>query len=265
MRALVFAFAALFACASPAAADRFSLTYSGYGLGFVPLGALSVDANVSEADYDVTASIESRGILNLFERTNLRATSSGAIQQGQVQWGRYALDHRYSHKRRQIAMQRGGDGSVTAEIMPNYRLWGDPATSEEQRRRSRDPVSTMVAMAVDVGQTRRCSGVYPTFDGRFHYLMELSGGSIDDFRGGGYEGEVLKCDMAYIAVAGFEQRDAGRRRIPQGEVWFALMPDTLFAPPVRINTPLSAGGATIRLASYRRARVDIELTGAAAP
>jgi hypothetical protein len=88
---------------------------------------------------------------------------------------------------------------------------------------------------------------------------------VDEFRGGGYEGEVLKCDMAYIAVAGFERRDAGRRRIPQGEVWFALMPDTLFAPPVRINTPLSAGGTTIRLASYRRARVDIELTGSAQP
>ena len=71
--------------------------------------------------------------------------------------------------------------------------------------------------------------------------------------------------MAYIAVAGFERRDAGRRRIPQGEVWFALMPDTMFAPPVRIATPLSAGAATIRLASYRRAVVDVETTAAAAP
>jgi hypothetical protein len=30
---------------------------------------------------------------------------------------------------------------------------------------------------------------------------------------------------------------------------------------VRINTPLSAGAATIRLASYRRAFVDVQLTG----
>lgn len=260
MRALVAAIAALFACATPAAADRFSLTYNGYGLGFVPLGALSVDANVSEFDYDVTATIQSRGILNLFERTNLRATSSGLINAGQVRWARYDLDHSYSRKRRVIAMQHGVDGSVAAQIAPDYRLWGDPPTSDAQRRLSRDPLSTMVAMAVDVGQSRRCSGVYPTFDGRFHYLMELSGGEIDDFEGGGYRGDVLKCDMAYIAVAGFERRDAGRRRIPQGEVWFALMPDTLFAPPVRINTPLSAGGATIRLHSYRRASVDIELT-----
>jgi hypothetical protein len=29
---------------------------------------------------------------------------------------------------------------------------------------------------------------------------------------------------------------------------------------VRISTPLSAGGATIRLASFRRARVDVQYT-----
>jgi hypothetical protein len=71
---------------------------------------------------------------------------------------------------------------------------------------------------------------------------------------------VLKCSLAYIAVAGFQPRDAGRRRIPHGEVWFALMPDTGFAPPVRISTPLSAGGAVIRLESFRRVRVDVQLT-----
>jgi hypothetical protein len=71
---------------------------------------------------------------------------------------------------------------------------------------------------------------------------------------------VLKCSLAYIAVAGFEQRDAGRRRIPHGQVWFALVPDSRFAPPVRISTPLSAGGAVVRLASFRRALVDVQLT-----
>jgi len=265
MRALILAAALTFATAAPAAADRFSLTYHASGLGFVPIGRISVDANVTDSDYDVTTELQSGGILNLFERTRLSANATGRIWSGQVRWERYELDHRYSRKHRTISMQHGVDGSVAAQIAPDYRLWGDPPASDAQRRLSRDPLSTMVAMAVDVGQSRRCSGVYPTFDGRFHYLMELSDGEIDGFEGGGYEGEVLKCTLAYIAVSGFEETDAGRRRIPHGEVWFALMPDTLFAPPVRISTPLSAGGATIRLASYRRARVDIDLTAAAAP
>jgi hypothetical protein len=260
MRVLVLALAALLASAAPAAADRFWLEYDGVGLGLVPLGGITVDADVDDERYSVTATLQSRGLLNLFERTHLVAISQGVINSGDVRWARYDLDHRYSRKRRVINMTRGPDGAIVAAIEPNYRLWGEPPASEEQRRRSRDPLSTMVAMAVDVGQSRRCSGVYPTFDGRFHYLMELAGGEIDAFDDAGYEGEVLKCSLAYIAVAGYERRDAGRRRIPHGEVWFALMPDTDFAPPVRITTPLSAGGAIVRLAHFRRAHVDVQLT-----
>lgn len=258
MRAALLALAALFAFAPLAAADRFSLTYDGVGLGVVPLGGVTVDADVSSDSYAIRATLRSRGLLNLFERTNLEASASGVIQNGAVYWRRYDLDHRYSRKRRIIAMQVGEDGAVISQIEPNYRLWGEPPASDEQRRRSRDPLSTLVAMAIDVGRTHRCAGSYPTFDGRFHYLLELGGGDIDRFRGGGFEGHVLKCSLAYVAVAGFERRDRGRRRIPRGQVWFALMPDTNFAPPVRISTPMSAGGAVIRLDSFRRAQVTVE-------
>jgi hypothetical protein len=260
MRALVILAALSFA--TPAAADRFALTYNGYGLGFVPVGGVTVDADVSEDSYQVSATVESRGNLNLFERTNIQATASGDIAGGAVSWRRYDLDHHYSRKHRVIAMQVGADGAIDAEITPNYRIWGDPPASDAERRASRDPLSTMVAMAIDVGRSRTCAGSFPAFDGRFHYLLELGNGEIADYEGGGYEGEVLKCELSYIAVSGFEQRDAGRRRIPRGQVWFALMPDSTFAPPVRISTPLSAGGATIRLASFRRARVDVQYTTA---
>lgn len=265
MRALFLIIALWWVGAAPASADRFSLNYNGYGLGFVPLGGVTLDADVGEDRYAVTASLQSGGLLNLFERTQLRAEATGLIANGVVHWRSYDLDHRYSQKRRVIAMRVGEDGAVVSTIEPNYRLWGEPPASEDHRRRSRDPLSTLVAMSIDVGQTRRCSGAYPTFDGRFHYLLELAGGDIDPFDDAGFEGEVLKCSLAYIAVAGFEARDAGRRRIPHGQVWFALMPDVSFAPPVRISTPLSAGGATIRLTSFRRARVDIDYTGPAAP
>lgn len=263
MRALLGALAVLFAFAAPAWADRFSLRYDGVGLGFVPLGGVVLDAEVSDDRYAATATLESRGLLNLFERTQLRAEASGLIRGGSVHWRAYDLDHRYSQKRRQIVMRKGEDGGVSADIIPSYRIWGDPPASDDQRRQARDPLSTLIAMAVDVGETRRCSGVYPTFDGRFYYLLELGGGEVDRFNDAGYRGDVLRCSMAYIAVAGFERRDAGRRRIPHGQVWFALMPDTSFAPPVRVSTPISAGGAVVRLASFQRARVELDLDAAA--
>jgi hypothetical protein len=257
MRA-AFAFVALLLFATPASADRFALTYDGFGLGFVPVGGVTVDADIAEDSYDISATVRSRGILNLFERTDIQASASGLINNGAVRWRRYDLDHRYSRKHRTISMQPDESGVITSQIEPIYRTWGEPPATEEERRSSRDPLSNVVAMAIDVGRSRTCEGTYPTFDGRFHYLLQLGGGDIDAYEGGGYEGDVLKCSLSYIAVSGFNRRDSGRRRIPQGQVWFALMPDTTFAPPVRISTPLSAGGATIRLASFRRARVDVQ-------
>ena len=120
-------------------------------------------------------------------------------------------------------------------------------------------------MAIDVGEHRQCVGSYPTFDGRFYYILQLDGGRTGHFDSAGYDGEVLKCSLSYIAVAGYEASDSWRRRIPHGEIWFALAPNSHFAPPVRITTPLSAGAAVVRLTHWRRVMVDIENAGAVAP
>lgn len=255
--------AAFLACASPAAADRFVLRYDGRALGVLSIGDIAVDVDVSADSYEIATRLRSRGLLDWFEPTQLSAHAAGAIAGGAVRWRSYDLDHRYSRKERSIALRAGADGAVEATIEPNFSAWGEPPANDEHRRASRDPLSSVVAMAIDVGQSRRCEGAYPTFDGRFHYVLELSGGSIDAFNGGGYEGQVLKCTLAYRAVAGFEARDTGRRRIPRGEVWFGLMPDSRFAPPVRINLPISAGGASVRLSSYHRLIVDFGENGEA--
>lgn len=264
MRRLITVLAALFTFAAPAAAERFVLRYDATGMGVIPLGGIVVDADVRDDGYDVATSLQSSGFINVFERTAIEASASGDIHNGAVFWRRYDLDHRYSRKRRQIALQVGEGGAVSAEITPNYRLWGQPATNDAQRRLSRDPLSSMIAMSIDVGQTRRCAGAYPTFDGRFHYLLEIADGQIESFDDAGYQGDVLKCSLAYVAVAGYEPRDAGRTRIPHGEVWFALMPDSNFAPVVRITTPWPRR-AVIRLTEFRRARVDVQYTSAPTP
>ncbi|MDX2275194.1 MAG: DUF3108 domain-containing protein [Hyphomonadaceae bacterium] len=254
MRVLLFALAFL-CCAGPAAADRYLLTYSGLALNLVPLGEINVDITITRRGYEANAHLRSSGLMNLFERTDLRAVSRGAIDESGVQWRRYSLDHRYSHKHRTIEMRPTAE-SVRARIEPTYRLWGDPPASDDEKRASRDPLSTLVAMAVDVSRTQRCSGAYPTFDGRFHYIMSLGDGGVERYRGGGFEGDVLECELIYSAISGFEQTDNGRRRITQGRIWFALG-DPAFAPPVRISTPLSAGGAVIRLTDWRRVEVTV--------
>jgi hypothetical protein len=255
--ALIFALTA-----TPAAADRFTLTYDGAALGIIPLGSISVDADIDDVGYQISTSMASGGLLNIFEHMNIQASASGVINNGRVSWRHYELDHHYSRKHRLIAMNVAGDGAVAADINPTYRLWGSPPASDEQRRGARDPLSSVVAMAIEVGEHRQCVGSYPTFDGRFYYLLQLDGGRTGHFDSAGYDGEVLKCSLSYVAVAGYEASDSWRRRIPHGEIWFALAPNSHFSPPVRITTPLSAGGAVVRLTHWRRVMVEIEDTDA---
>lgn len=258
MRATLLIALAWLAAAAPAHADRYSLDFDGAVLGVLGLGKATIDISVAPDRYDATATLKSGGVLSWFEKSNLTANAQGLVSEGQVRWRRYDLDHHYAKKHRTIAMQVSDAGETQAEIKPNFREWGEPPTSVEQKRASRDPLSSIVAMAVDVARTRTCTGAYPTFDGRFHYELVLSGGEQGNYDSGGYDGPVLRCKLAYVSKAGFNPRKKNERlRIPEGEMWFALIEGETIAPPVRALLPMPIGKAGISLSRFRRVRVEI--------
>lgn len=241
-----------------ARADLYEMDYEGRAYGVLGLGRVTVSVNYRSDSYAISAALRSGGLFALFERTTLNASAFGALVDGMPQWRSYVLDHAYSAKRRQIRMTRTTD-SVETWIEPNYRLWGDPPTTPAQQLASRDPLSSFLAMGVAVGTARQCAGTFPTFDGRFHYQLELSGGRVTRFDDGGFEGQVLRCRLRYIPVAGFERDDGGRAgRVPSGEMWFALIEGDTFAPPVRVSTGLPLGEVALVLRELRRTALVIE-------
>lgn len=257
MRALLLAAVLAFAIATPAQAERYALEFRGAVFGVIGLGTATLDLNVDAEGYRAVAQVRSGGLLALFERTRLRAESEGVVGEGGIGWRRYSLDHHYSRKHRTILMERVSDG-VRAEINPTYRLWGQPPTTNEQRSASRDPLASLIAMGVDVARTRQCGRDYLVFDGRFHYRLELRGGQTRRIDDSGYEGPALRCRLRYVPVAGFEPSDSGRRnRIPEGEIWFALIEGAAFAPPVRAETPLPLGSAGLHLTRFTRPSVEV--------
>ncbi|MBL8551837.1 MAG: DUF3108 domain-containing protein [Hyphomonadaceae bacterium] len=245
--------------AAPAAhAERYSLEFRGAVFGILPLGDVKLDIDADTSSYRVSAQLESSGLLDLFERTNLVAEANGGLDAAAgVNWFSYALDHHYSRKHRTIQMRNTPDG-VAADIAPNYPVWGEPPASDDQKRQARDPLSSLMAMSAAVARTRTCANDYLTFDGRFLYRLELRGGEMRRFEEAGYDGEALRCRLRYVPVAGFEPRDGGRRnRIPEGEIWFALPPGATIAPPVRALSPLAVGRAGLTLTRFTQPRIEI--------
>ena len=255
--ALLLALAGVLA-ASPARADRYALDYEGSWLAVASLGAARLDIAVGEDAYDATATIHSGGLLRLFEHTDLLAAATGAVTPDGLRWRRYDLDHSYSKKRRVTSMRLGDDSAFRALITPNYRIWGTPPASDADKRASRDPLSSLVAMSTAVARTPACTGTYPTFDGRFRYDLVLSGGARGRYDNGGYVGPILKCRLRYAPVAGYDPRDENqRRRLPEGEIWFALPAGSNIAPPVRVSMPAPIGHAVISLKRWTRAMVTV--------
>lgn len=240
--ALVFA-----AFAAPASAERIDLTYSGSAWGLIPLGGATLSVDYDHDSYSATGMVRTSGLAALFLPTRIDVNSGGDIRSGDVRWRRYYLDHMYDGVHRYITMRPSG-ASVQADINPTYPEWGQPPTTDEQKANARDPLSSLIAMGVFVGENRRCEGDYLTFDGRWLYRLEMRGGEIEHREENGFIGDTLRCDLRYFPVAGFEPDDQGYRDPPPpGEVWFALLEGRRFAPPVRASMPLPLGRANLAL------------------
>jgi hypothetical protein len=264
-----FSLALLAACVAfvaPAWADRYALDFKATAL-LLPLGSAHFDVAVAPDRYDVIGALQSDGLLSLFEKTDLKVSSSGVIEDSGPHWRRYDLDHHYAQKHRIIAMSSDG-AAISATITPTFRLWGDPPANDAQKLESLDPLSTLVAMGVAVGR-KGCNGVFPVFDGRFRYDLDLSDAGRDtDFESGGYQGPVVRCTVRYIPVAGYSGRDgskAKQKKVPSGEIWFATPQADAFAPPVRAVLPLPLGHATIRLSRWVKASVAVDADPPADP
>jgi hypothetical protein len=259
-RTILIAAAAIAALTAPAYADRYALQYSGHVFGIAPIGKMTYDVTMGANEYEISYSLDTGGVLRLFTEQHIAASASGAVVSGAPLWTRYDSDQ--SGKKRRITAMRRTESGVAVAIQPRFAIMGDPPASEEQKTAARDPLSSIVAMSMHAQQTHSCDGRYATFDGRYFYdLVLLPGGGLGAYSGGGYEGPVLRCKLQQVPIAGYDLRQQKHQKKspePVGQIWFALVDGSAFAPPVKATLPLGGvASASITLSAWRHAAVDV--------
>jgi hypothetical protein len=252
---MMFALAAIVGLAAPAHAAKFDIEYDASILNVVTLGKVTLKGAVEASSFTADAGVKTSGLAALFDQTDIAATSGGAVGAGGLEWSRFSLLHRYSkigkpQKSRQVSLTRAG-AKVTESVTPKYGSMGDPVATAAQKASAKDPVSAFVSMGLDVGKSKACGGRYQYFDGKQVAALVLSPRSTGAYKGGGYDGKAIVCNMKYEPIAGFKAMTAAERaKIPSGEIWFAEPNASGFAAPVRIEIPTPVGPARLDIKRF---------------
>jgi hypothetical protein len=241
---------ALLAVAPRAQAATYDLEYEASILNVLTLGRIGLAGTLGAAGYQVSATMRTAGAAQLFDDTRISARASGAVtKSGALAWSRYDLSHAYAKKFRRVGMQRSGS-TVTAEIAPGFGTMGNTPATAAQKAASFDPLSAILAMAVTVGRKNACPASIAVFDGRQHYTLVLSTAARGTYRGGGYAGSALVCNLRYQPISGDTMSAKDKMSIPRAQIWFADPAATGFAAPLRITVPTPLGEGRIDVKKF---------------
>jgi hypothetical protein len=207
------------ALAQPSASDtRLSLAYDGRLI--LKVLDIHVDERISPAGFGASARLASYGVLALFKKFNVHATTQGRIEDGEVRPGVFHYDNEDGKRNRRV-VAKWGEGDVAVSSTPPYGDLGQPPASRVQKLASTDPLTQLMRMTVSNAGSNPCGGGSRLFfDGKQLYALEFGagapGGFTEDQRRMGLNNPV-RCAVHFHEVAGFkakppEQRNMGLKR-----------------------------------------------------
>ncbi len=234
--------------AAPAAAAPLVLHYEAYAAGF-PVVGFDFRVNESGAGYALDGAVRTEGLLRLFYRLDMRTETEGRIGGSQLRPLFHEQHLRVRGKDRQARLDYPGDGSVATALVPPEDK-GRPKPSPAQIAHTIDPLTALLAMGREVAGAGRCQGRFAVYDGRRRYDLVLADEGTEKLERSpayAYAGEVRRCSVAAVKIAGFSWDQDYSPHTTDGRVWFAAPRPEAPALPVRIDFGSSWGFVSVRL------------------
>lgn len=208
------------------AAGTLDLAYSIAFWG-IPFGHSNVEIKLDKDAYQTRSDFETSGIVSVFWKSDIEASSNGTIKPGNLEPAVYdSYDQRRSdHKQRVKVTFTDDDPTVLAD--PPYNMKKYPVTSK-QKREALDPMSAvaLVMAGVKADAKNPCGTVAPVFDGRRRY--DISFTYVKDEQAtvkGIYSGKAHLCQMHYNQIAGFKPKIVKEgKSLPPVYGWFVDVP-----------------------------------------
>lgn len=194
------------------AAEPYRLVASYDGTLLVKVLDIELEQAVTPQGFTAGARMKSFGVLSLFKRLDVRATSRGRLDDAEPTPGRFShvnLDRVFN---REVEV-RWNATDVSTSALPAYPSLGSPAPTKAQKLAATDPLTHMVRLALQQGD-RPCAGKTTLFDGRQLYAVDLSNPQPREpttrEKALGLATPV-RCKLVFTEVAGFDAKPATKK------------------------------------------------------
>src|SRR3954467_8507543 len=207
-RALLLAFLALLAAATPALAQgkldaRYEVTLAG-----IPVGKGAWVIDIADDQYSAAASGGTSGLLKAFSGGSGTGASQGRIVNGALVPSSYSATTTSAKKSEAIRMVLAGGNVKEYAIEPEPPVDSDriPVT-DAHRRGVFDPMTGSLLRVPgnnDPVSAEACRGGTAVFDGRMRYDLKLDFKRIETVRSEkGYQGPVVVCAIYFAPISGY--------------------------------------------------------------
>jgi hypothetical protein len=183
---------------------KLSLNYD--GVLYLKVLDLHFDAQATPSSFDGAANLRSYGLLALFNRFDIKASSRGPMQQGAPQPGTFLYENQDGERDRKVKVDWRA-GEVVAVSDPKYGDLGHPPASLAQKLASADPITQIMRIVLAQDPERVCGGSPLFFDGKQLYQLDFDRGTpaapMAEQRALGLT-SLMRCPVAFREIAGFK-------------------------------------------------------------
>jgi len=256
LRGAVAALAAWSISLSAAAAQTLHVTYAISLIG-LPLGALTVKAEITPASYNVEGAAKLNALASLVNNSHGVSQGHGAIVAGHVSPAAFATTAATGSSTRTIRMAIHNNAVAGVDISPPFADHPDRVPLKpEDMRNIVDPVAAYVFPAQKTGpvvSAADCDRTLPIFDGYTRFDLKLSYVEERKVSAKGYEGPVAVCAVRYQPIAGHRKDRPATKFMAENrdmQIWLAPVAGASALAPFRVSIKTTVGTLNIEATEF---------------
>jgi len=241
---------------------KLTLQYDVYAGGFKALNA-SLVMNLDKKTYDMALKTETQGFIGYLFPWSASFNIAGHAKKGTLYPTVYTERNIWRKKIKITEMNYAPDGKIIKTTMQkNGKTVTKRDIDDKLTNDTMDLLTGALVMLQNVGNTSKCTGKFPVFDGKRRFNITLTDNGTEilaSSRYSSFKGEAMRCTLKIEPVAGFRKKDNQRgwmavqnhteARHKPPTLWLAKINNNGQVIPVRMEIASEYGSVVAHLSN----------------